>query len=116
MHFADGARFGLPRGERRDFHVRMAQQELHQLERRVAGRTKNADANHVRIYLKTSGRAEPRIVATATRNRYGTNALRRGTGRAFWWGSPCSKSSTTTAPPGDQQAGRDSDPGACRHR
>ena len=56
MHRTDRPRLRLPRGERRDFHLRMAQQELDQLQRRVARCTKNCHANHRRPIVATRRR------------------------------------------------------------
>ena len=44
VHFADRLRFGLAGRERRDLGVRMPQQQLDQLEGRIAGRTENRHA------------------------------------------------------------------------
>ena len=44
MDLADGLRLGLARRERGDLHLRMAQQELDQLQGRVAGGTEDGDA------------------------------------------------------------------------
>ena len=44
MDFADRPRLGLAGGERGDLGVRMAQQQLDQLEGRVAGSSENRDA------------------------------------------------------------------------
>ena len=46
----------LPAGERGDFRLRMAEQNLDQLQSRIAGRTQNADAYHVAFLGQSSRR------------------------------------------------------------